>query len=164
MSRIDLDRFRRRCGQLRALAYVMVISVAVLLVILHLVGPAMAWRRGDSEIARSLTAAAILASPSVFYLYAVWALGGAMGELAKGRLFQPTVVSTLRRVGLALGLGGVASVFLVVNLARLVTGGGSYLHWDVSGMTLGMIGGALFLLGGVVEQAGRVQAELDEMI
>ena len=31
-------------------------------------------------------------------------------------------------------------------------------------MTLGMIGGALFLLGGVMDQAGKVQAELDEMI
>ena len=34
----------------------------------------------------------------------------------------------------------------------------------VAGMTLGMIGGALFLLGRVVDQAGAVQAELDEMI
>jgi hypothetical protein len=31
-------------------------------------------------------------------------------------------------------------------------------------MTLGMIGGALFLLGRVVDQADHVQAELDEMI
>jgi hypothetical protein len=47
----------------------------------------------------------------------------------------------------------------------MVEGGrGGYLHFDVAGMTLGMIGGALFLLGRVMEQAGRVQAELDEMI
>jgi hypothetical protein len=164
MSRTDMDRFRRRCGQLRWLAYVMVVSVGLLLFVLHIVGPAVVWHRGDAEIARALVAPAILASPSLFYLYAVWALGGAMGELAQGSLFQPTVVSALRRVGLALGLGGVASVFGVVNLARLVTGNGSFLHWDVSGMTLGMVGGALFLLGGLVEQAGRVQAELDEMI
>ena len=31
-------------------------------------------------------------------------------------------------------------------------------------MTLGMIGGALFLLGRVVDQADRIQSELDEMI
>ena len=31
-------------------------------------------------------------------------------------------------------------------------------------MTLGMIGGALFLLGRVLDQAADVQAELDEMI
>jgi hypothetical protein len=41
---------------------------------------------------------------------------------------------------------------------------GGYLNLDVGAMTLGMIGGALYLLGRVVDQAGRVQAELDEMI
>ena len=57
------------------------------------------------------------------------------------------------------------SVFVVTNLARVIEGGrGSFLHFDVAGMTLGMIGGALFLLGRVIDQADRIQAELDEMI
>ena len=57
------------------------------------------------------------------------------------------------------------SVFVVSNVLRLIEHGrGGYLHFDVAGMTLGMIGGALFLLGRVVDQAGRLQAELDEMI
>ena len=57
------------------------------------------------------------------------------------------------------------SVFIVTNLLRLIgSSEGGYLHFDVAGMTLGMIGGALFLLGRVVDQAGAVQAELDEMI
>ena len=68
-------------------------------------------------------------------------------------------------VGLALGVGGVWSVFVVTNLTRIIQGGqGGWLHFDVSGMTLGMIGGALFLLGRVLGQAADVQAELDEMI
>jgi hypothetical protein len=88
-----------------------------------------------------------------------------MGQLSRGRLIQPTLSSALRQVGLALGIGGVASVFLVTNLARVLEGGrGGWPHFDVAGMTLGMIGGALFLLGRVMDQAGRVQAELDEMI
>ncbi|MGZ9114541.1 MAG: DUF2975 domain-containing protein, partial [Brevundimonas sp.] len=104
-------------------------------------------------------------SPTAFYLFGVWSIGSAMGQLAKGRLIQPTLSSALRRVGLSLGLGGVLSVFVVTNLIRLVENGrGGFLHFDVAGMTLGMIGGALFLLGRVVDQAGRVQAELDEMI
>jgi hypothetical protein len=41
---------------------------------------------------------------------------------------------------------------------------GSYLTFDVAGMTLGMIGGALFLLGRVMDRALAMQAELDEMI
>ena len=58
-----------------------------------------------------------------------------------------------------------ASVFIVSNLMRLVGfTKGSYLNFDVAGMTLGMIGGALFLLGRVMDQALAAQAELDEMI
>jgi hypothetical protein len=80
-------------------------------------------------------------------------------------LIQPTLSGALRKVGLALGIGGVTSVFVVTNLTRVLEGGrGGFLHFDVAGMTLGMIGGALFLLGRVMDQAGRVQAELDEMI
>lgn len=66
---------------------------------------------------------------------------------------------------MALGIGGLLTVFVTLNLLRLVgqTHGG-YLNFDVGGMTLGMIGGALFLLGRVIDQAGLVQAEMDEMI
>ena len=80
-------------------------------------------------------------------------------------LIQPILVHALRRVGLSLGLGGLFSVFGVTNVIRLIEGGrGGFAYFDVAGMTLGMIGGALFLLGGVMEQADKVQAELDEMI
>ena len=107
----------------------------------------------------------VWALPTVFYLFAVWSIGSAMGQLARGRLIQPTLASALRRVGLALGFGGLLSVFGVTNIMRLIEDGrGGFAYFDVAGMTLGMIGGALFLLGGVMEQAGKVQAELDEMI
>jgi hypothetical protein len=45
------------------------------------------------------------------YLFGVWSIGRAMGELQKGRLIQPTLASALRRVGLSLGLGGVLQRF-----------------------------------------------------
>lgn len=165
MSQTDLTRFRRRCAQFRWLAVFMVASVGALLASIHLVFPllAMAWGRGAFD-ARWL-AQLVWALPTVFYLFAVWSIGAAMGQLAKGRLIQPTLSSALRRVGLALGFGGLLSVFGVTNLVRLVGGGpGGFAFFDVAGMTLGMIGGALFLLGGVMDQAGKVQAELDEMI
>jgi hypothetical protein len=89
----------------------------------------------------------------------------ALGQLAKGRLIQPTLSSALRRVGLALGFGGLLSVFGVTNLMRLLGDErSSWAYFDVAGMTLGMIGGALFLLGRVIDQAGLLQAEMDEMI
>ncbi|MBI2261064.1 MAG: DUF2975 domain-containing protein [Caulobacterales bacterium] len=165
MSQTDLARFRRRCAQFRWLAVFMVVSVGALLALIHLVAPIMIWTRGSPDFGSRLVVSVIWAIPAACYLFGVWSIGRAMGDLARGRLFQPTVSDALRRVGLALGAGGVFSVFVMSNLLRVLGAAqGGYLHFDVPGMTLGMIGGALFLLGGVVEQAGKVQAELDEMI
>ena len=166
MSQAATDRFRRRCAQFRWLAYFMVISVGGLLAFVHLVFPLLFWARNYTVgYSTDLLASAIWVAPAACYLFGVWSIGRAMGQLAGGRLIQPTLASALRRVGLALGVGGVTSVFVVTNLLRVIEHGrGGYLHFDVPGMTLGMIGGALFLLGGVVEQADRVQTELDEMI
>jgi hypothetical protein len=164
MSQTDLTRFRRRCGQFRWLAVFMVLSVGALLALIHVIAPAVMTLRGEDVAGRWLTQT-VWALPTVFYLFAVWSIGAAMGQLSRGRLIQPTLASALRRVGLALGFGGLLSVFGVTNVARLIAGGqGGWAYFDVAGMTLGMIGGALFLLGGVMEQAGRVQSELDEMI
>ncbi|MNU51913.1 hypothetical protein D3C71_409140 [compost metagenome] len=162
----DLDRFRRLCGQYRWLAVFMVASVGLLLILAHLIAPLVQWGRTPPLTGgRDVVASLIWIAPALCYLFGVWSIGSGMGQLARGRLIQPTLASTLRRVGLALGVGGVISVFVVTNLLRLIGHAkGGYLHFDVAGMTLGMIGGALFLLGRVVDQAGAVQAELDEMI
>ena len=165
MSQTDAARFRRRCAQFRGLAIFMVISVGALLALMHLIAPAVLWSRGEPGYPLIFHTALITGLPPACYLFGVWSIGHAMGQLARGRLIQPILAHALRRVGLALGVGGVLSVFVVSNLLRIVgSTKGGFLHFDVPGMTLGMIGGALFLLGGVVEQAGRVQAELDEMI
>ncbi|HYC73781.1 DUF2975 domain-containing protein [Brevundimonas sp.] len=166
MSQTDTARFRRRCAQFRWLAVFMVVSVGALLALIHVIAPGILMARGDyTGTPTSWLAQFVWALPTAFYLFAVWSIGAAMGQLSKGRLIQPTLVHALRRVGIALGLGGLLSVFGVTNLIRLVESGrGGWAYFDVAGMTLGMIGGALFLLGGVMEQAGKVQAELDEMI
>ncbi len=166
MSQTDTARFRRRCAQFRWLAVFMVVSVGALLALIYVLAPGILMARGDySGTPTSWLAQFVWALPTAFYLFAVWSIGAAMGQLSKGRLIQPTLVHALRRVGIALGLGGLLSVFGVTNLVRLVESGrGGWAYFDVAGMTLGMIGGALFLLGGVMEQAGKVQAELDEMI
>lgn len=166
MTQTATDRFRRRCAQFRWLAVFMVVSVGALVALMYLLAPAILVMRGEYLVpGRQWLAHTLWALPTVFYLFAVWSIGSAMGQLAKGRLIQPTLASALRRVGLALGFGGLLSVFGVTNIMRLIEGGrGGWAYFDVAGMTLGMIGGALFLLGGVMEQAGKVQAELDEMI
>lgn len=166
MSQPDLVRFRRMCGQFRWLAVFMVVTVGGGLLLALVGAPLIFWLREGRPLLQPGTITGLIwFSPTAFYLFGVWSIGSAMGQLARGRLIQPTLSSALRRVGLSLGLGGVLSVFVVSNLIRLVESGrGGFLHFDVAGMTLGMIGGALYLLGRVIDQAGRVQAELDEMI
>tara|TARA_R110002167_G_scaffold186407_1_gene387478 strand:+ start:2027 stop:2527 length:501 start_codon:yes stop_codon:yes gene_type:complete len=166
MSRTDLTRFRAMCGQYRWLAVFMVVSVGAILALMFLVAPGVLMARGDYTGTPSRWLVEMIqALPTLFYLFAVWSIGSAMGQLSKGRLIQPTLVHALRRVGLSLGIGGLLSVFGITNLVRLIEGGhGSWAYFDVPGMTLGMIGGALFLLGRVVDQADHIQAELDEMI
>lgn len=166
MARTDIARFRRLCGQFRWLAIFMVITVGGVLVLMYVIAPTvMGWRGTLPAPGVRVLSGLIMAAPSICYLFGVWSIGRAMGELQKGRLIQPTLASALRRVGLALGVGGVLQVFVVTNLLRLIgEAKGGYLYWDVGAMTLGMIGGALFLLGRVVDQADHVQAELDEMI
>lgn len=166
MGRDDLDVFRKRCGQFRWLAAFMVVSIGAIMALMWVGSPIIYWfREGRSLPLDRMLGTFVWFSPVIFYLYGVWTIGSAMGQLARGRLIQPTLSSALRRVGIALGLGGVMSVFIVSNLLRWIGfGPGGILHFDVGGMTLGMIGGALYLLGRVMDQAGRLQAELDEMI
>lgn len=143
----------------------MVVSVGALIALTHFISPTVLWLRDGARTEQQAVAAMVMGLPAACYLFGVWSIGRAMSELARGRLFQPTVAGALRRVGLALGVGGVFSVFVMSNLLRVIGDAKSgYLHFDVPGMTLGMIGGALFLLGRVVDQADRVQAELDEII
>jgi len=154
MGQHDIDRFRRMCGQFRWLAAFMVISVGAIL-LLGLIFVPLGFKMQ------------ILISnlPAVCYLFGVWSIGQALGEVSKGRPLQAALPGAMRRVGISLGIGGVISVFVVTNLMRLAgQAKGGYLHFDVAGMTLGMIGGAVFLLGRVMDQALAAQAELDEMI
>lgn len=166
MTASDLARFRLMCRQFHWLSIFMIASVGGLLALSHLAAPTLNWMIHHRAADASDTFVSLIwITPAGFYLFAVWAIGRAMGQLAKGRLIQPTLASALRRVGLAVGLGAVFTVFLMTNLLRLAGASkGGYLNFDVGAMTLGMIGGALFLLGRVVDQAGHVQAELDEMV
>ena len=166
MSQSDIDRFRRECGQFRGLAVFMVVSVGALLALLTWIFPLLLTVVRKAPLRPdTLLTATIWNLPAACYLYGVWSIGRALGDLSRGRLIQAALPDALRRVGMALGVGGVISVFVVTNLLRLVGHArGGYLHFDVAGMTLGMIGGALFLLGRVMDQALAAQAELDEMI
>ena len=166
MTTQDLTRFRKLCGQFRWLAVFMVCSVGAILALMHVVVPLIFLARDDPRMEREVwLEQSVWNMPTLFYLFAVWSIGTAMGQLAKGRLIQPTLSKALRHVGIALGVGGLLSVFGITNILGLIGGSrASVANFDVASMTLGMIGGALFLLGRVVDQADRIQSELDEMI
>lgn len=169
MSQSPLSLFRRRCRQFQRLAWFMVGSLG--LIVLLQAGLAAAAYSGvvgvtppRLEPAYVIGMALGMVSPAC-YLYAVWVIGQAMGAVAGGDLFQPRLSQALCRAGVALGLGGVFSVFVMTNLMRLFgIVRGSYLNLDIAAMTLGMFGGVLFLLGGLMERAGHMQAELDEIL
>lgn len=166
MAQYDITAFRRLCGRFRWLAILMVLSVGSVLALLHVISPLAQGLRGVlPSYGVSILTGLVTISPSICYLYAVWSIGRAMGQLQEGRLIQPTLACTLRSVGLALGVGSILHVFVITNLLRLINDTrGGYLFWDVGAMTLGLIGAALFLLGRVVDQAAHVQADLDEII
>src|SRR3546814_12897759 len=85
--------------------------------------------------------------PGFGYLWALWAVQRALGDLAAGRLFNATVARAMRHIGIGVLAGALASVFLVTNLSRWIAGGvGSYLYFDLSGIVLGVVGAALTLM------------------
>lgn len=157
MSKDEIARFRRLCGQYRWLAVVVVIIAGVALATLSLVLPTLlAWVGPFKHLRPYILPALVVNLPYVCYLWGVWSIGGAMGDIAKGRLIQPALASALRRVGVALAVGGVVCVFVSPGLLRLVGNAPiRYLRLDVPSITLAMVGMALFLLGRVVDQANR---------
>ncbi len=159
MLTMPTHRFQARCAQFRLLAYCTV-GLVVAALALSIAVPILRGDVAPSDLLLDL----VWRVPALFYLGAMLGIGQAMGRLARGRPIQSTLATAMRRVGLALGSGGIISVFVVTNLARWLGGGrGGYLNFDVAGMALALTGGALVLLGHVVATAARLQAEMDEM-
>jgi hypothetical protein len=162
---MDIGHFRRRSRQFRDLTTIVIVGLALVL----LLGP-LAWlaqivtHRTDPSARQAFLMADLLA-PGLFYLFALWSIRAAFDDLGKGRLFETTVTAALQRVGWSLLAGGLISVFVVTNVARVLTDGrGGYLHFDLPGIVLGVVGAALVLLARLIDQARAIQAELDEMI
>jgi hypothetical protein len=156
------ERFRRHCRWLRAATVLVLAGLALLLAI------------GASTIPWSPTAGApgdqallllVRLLPGLGYLWALWAVQRALGELAAGRLFHAAVARGIRHIGIGVLAGALASVFAITNLSRLIVGGqGGLAYFDLSGIVLGVVGAALVLLARVVDSARALQAELDEIL
>lgn len=160
----DLHRFRGRCRLLRWAVLCVWIGLALLLAIGAIGAPWLFAARGDGAGTRVLLLL-VIALPAFGYLWALWAVQRALADLARGHLFHATVARAMRQMGAGVLIGALLSVFAVTNLARWISGGqGSYLHFDLSGIVLGVVGSALILLSRLVDQARALQAELDEIV
>lgn len=159
------DRFRSQCRLLRIAALV-VFAGLFLLLALGMVG--LPWRLAvDAEQDWSTRAllSVVQFLPGLGYLWALWAVQRALGDLASGRLFHPTVARAMRHIGIGVLAGALFNVFAVTNLSRWIAGGhGGYAYFDLSGIVLGVVGAALVLLARLVDQARALQAELDEIL
>ncbi|TCT22545.1 DUF2975 domain-containing protein [Thermomonas haemolytica] len=158
------DRFRQQCRLLRIATLVVFCGLFLLLA---LGAGGLPWfpSRADGGFGVRLPLMLVRLLPGVGYLWALWAVQRALGELAAGRLFQAALVRALRQVGIGVLAGALLSVFAVTNLSRWILGGhGSVLYFDLSGIVLGVVGAALVLLARVVDSARALQAELDEIV
>ena len=160
------EAFRRQCRVLRRATLFVFFGLS--LVVLSGAG-GLPWFPDGSklpaEFGPRLALFAIQALPAFAYLWALWSVARALGDLGAGRTFHPTLARALRHVGAAVLVGSLIRVFAVTNLTRLILEvRGSYLWFDVATVVLGVVGAALFLFARVVDEARVVQAELDEIL
>lgn len=158
--------FHHRCQVIR-LATLTVLLVLAALVVLGLVGFPVLHNLNLRTLDQGQwwTVRLIVALPAVGYLWALWSAQRALGDLAAGRMFQPTVSRAMRHIGAGVLIGALIEVFALTNLMRLVLGGvGGYLYFDLSAVVLGVVGAALILLARLVDEARAMQIELDEFV
>lgn len=167
MTKAKEPALRRRLSRLGLAAQIVAGLAASILAAGNVIAPVLLAVTGNPVPygAHGMLVALIFSLPAFAYLYALWTLGVTFGALGKGSLFSPALSGGLRRVGLALATGGVISIAISPNLLRIVghTQGG-YLHFDTGAMALVLTGGALFLLGGIIDRAARQEARMQEFI
>lgn len=160
------ERFRSQCRLLRAATLVV---IAGLCLMLGLSVAVLSWQPAtagsESAAGTEILLMLVQVLPAVGYLWALWAVQRALGDVAAGRMFSPTVARAMRHMGVGVLAGALFNVFLVTNLSRWIAGGqGSYLYFDLSGIVLGVVGAALILLARLVDQARALQVELDGIV
>lgn len=161
----DEARLRQRSLWLSRLTMTLLAATAALVIL----PVALGLRYGERSAEAHLAFSAAIWLPSIFYLYALFAIGRAFGSFGRGGTIGAAMARGCRRAGIALALGGTASAIGVPNLLGLLLrsgiieesrfGGGTVLVFDVAYLAVGVVGLALFLLGGLLDRAARVAEE-----
>lgn len=102
--------------------------------------------------------------PMPFYLYAIGSVWRALLAIGKGNKFAPLLGKLLRRVGISLFVGGISEVFFVAWLESLVGGNPAPFSYNVTAITIGVIGAGLYIISGLIDEAIDMKRELDEFI
>lgn len=157
--------FRRQCRALRHATLAVFVGLA--LVVLSGAG-GLPWFPAGASLPEAflprLAVYGVQALPTLAYLWALWSVQRALGELSEGRVFHATLARALRHVGASVLTGSLLKVFVVINVTRLLLDlRGSFAWFEVSAIVLGVVGAALILLARVVDEARLVQSELDEI-
>lgn len=154
----DLDRrLTKRSRWLRRLATVVLCVLAAALIIEVIVAIA------SGDTVHHLAFFLPYRLPMLFYLAGVWTIRQAFAGLAEGEMFNQLLPVLLRRLGLALAGGGVASVFLTQWLWRVLLGpaSGAWAAFDPPAITIGLVGLLMIVLADLMKRAAAMQQELD---
>lgn len=158
-------RFSRLCRALRAATLLTMALLAVLVVSGFFGLPMLHGALPRLDVGERAVLLLVKALPALGYLWALWSVQRALGELSAGRTFAPTVARAMRHMGIGVLAGALLQVFAVTNLLRvLLHGRGSYLYFDLSAIVLGVVGATLIMLATVVDRARELEAELDEIV
>ncbi|MCJ8189930.1 DUF2975 domain-containing protein [Sphingomicrobium aestuariivivum] len=101
--------------------------------------------------------------PIPFYLYAVGAIWWSLRRIAHGQGLAPAVARLLRRVGLSLLAGGVVEV-LGLNLYSYLVTSRSLTDFDITAITISVVGFGLYSVAGLIERGIEMRDELDSFI
>jgi hypothetical protein len=168
----DVEQLRKQSLWLSRLTLFLFGATALLVVVptvyglVHLGGKAL-------PLGPVLLRAAILWSPTIFYLFALWAVRSAFRDFATGGVFGPAIATGCTRAGVALAIGATLSAAGVPNAMRILHAQGlvekppaaftSLLIFDTAYLAVGVVGLALMLLGGLLQRAAELQMEAAAM-
>lgn len=176
----SVDVLKRRSLWLGGLTGTIALLVGAMIALPYFVLPVLdAGRPGyppQAEILPGSLVSLAYWSPALFYLAALALLARMFGRVAAGRSIWRETIRGLGSTGIALMLGAAMTVLVQPWLMQLhavreimvrqdrhgVIGG--WINLDVPAITIGVVGLALLLLGGLLHRAEMIQTELDEII
>ena len=161
----NADVLQRESRRMRGVTTFVLLGMAAL-VLFSLLSPVLRQESLREPLAEVLGRNLVLAGPTIWYLFGLWAIRRLYSDLAEGRLFQPAVARGVSGLGWALAWGAGTQVVIVPNLLRWISSepGGSVLHYDVSAIVLGIVGLTLTVLARLLQRAAALHAELEQII